>query len=343
MRKRLTVAFLCAVLAGTMLVAVPAQAINEWLCDGVPSAGFSDVSISSPHYNDINCLAYWDITTQVGTYDPFGSVSRWQMALFLTRTVPPFYQDASGAYQGFTDIGALPVSTQVAINQVKQFAITSGTTATTFSPNDVVTRWQMALFLVRFVYAFGAGIPDGSAQGFTDIGSLSAEAQTAINQAKQLGITSGTSATTYSPNAPVTREQMARKLITETFYSTPDCTPPFPADPADYVPGITVCRGEGNDFENDPFILMASYIWVGPFDTVANEQDFNASGAEMYIDGVQQNVAARIVTLNGILYRHYVLTVPGLSGTHDIEIRWFSGGTLDYTTIATITYDIPVG
>lgn len=104
---------------------------------------------------------------------------------------------------GFTDI------TSAAVDCIAYYGVTKGTTATTYSPDDSVSRWQMALFLTRLANRSGATIPDGSAQGFTDIAGYSAEIQTAINQLKQLGVTTGTTATTYSPADNVTREQMA--------------------------------------------------------------------------------------------------------------------------------------
>jgi hypothetical protein len=67
----------------------------------------------------------------------------------------------------------------------------------------------MALFLIRLAAAAGVTLPSGAAQGFTDIGGLSTEAQTAINQAKQLGIADGFTATTFSPNTDTLRWQMA--------------------------------------------------------------------------------------------------------------------------------------
>ena len=54
-----------------------------------------------------------------------------------------------GASQGFDDLGGLSAEAVTAINQIKQLGITTGTTATTFDPNGVVNRWQMALFLTR--------------------------------------------------------------------------------------------------------------------------------------------------------------------------------------------------
>ena len=104
---------------------------------------------------------------------------------------------------GFSDI------TSSDVDCIAYYGVTKGTTATTYSPNDNVTRWQMALFLTRMAGPSGITLGDGSAQGFTDISGKSAEIQTAINQLKQLGVTIGKTATTYAPDDKVTREEMA--------------------------------------------------------------------------------------------------------------------------------------
>jgi hypothetical protein len=179
----------------------------------IPSAGFTDLGgFDATTVLAINCLVHFGISqgTSATTFSPNLSVTRWQMALFLTRqAVDHGLALPSGADQGFTDIGGLDSATQTAINQLKQLGITTGTSATTFSPNLVVSRWQMALFLIRLAAAAGVTLPSGAAQGFTDIGGLSTEAQTAINQAKQLGIADGFTATTFSPNTDTLRWQMA--------------------------------------------------------------------------------------------------------------------------------------
>jgi hypothetical protein len=167
----------------------------------------------------INCLAMYGITTgtTATTYSPNGTVLRWQMALFLVRqaadhgvTVP------APVSQGYTDIGGLPQATIDAINQVTQLGISKGTTSTTFSPNEVVTRWQMALFLHRLGTA--AGITFSNTVGhndFTDIGAFSAEIQGAINALADTKpdpeghIVLGTGASLYTPNDPVFRWAMA--------------------------------------------------------------------------------------------------------------------------------------
>lgn len=180
----------------------------------IPSAGFTDISsFDALTQSAINCIAFYGITkgTSATTFDPNGTVTRWQMALFLTRqAVIHGLTLGDGSSQGFTDIGTLDTATQTAINQLKQLGITQGTSATTFDPLGLVPRWQMALFLTR-LYALVPGntLPSGASQGFTDIGTLDAATQTAINQAKQLGIADGTSATTFDPLSNTLRWHMA--------------------------------------------------------------------------------------------------------------------------------------
>jgi hypothetical protein len=116
---------------------------------------------------------------------------------------------ASTPNAGFTDIGAFSAEIQLAINCLAAFDITQGTTATTFSPNGTVLRWQMALFLVRQAADHGITIPAAANQGYTDIAGLPQATIDAINQVTQLGISKGTTSSTFSPNDVVTRWQMA--------------------------------------------------------------------------------------------------------------------------------------
>ena len=86
--------------------------------------------------------------------------------------------------------------------------ITGGTTATTFSPNTPCTRGQMATFLWR---AAGSPEPAGSGTLFSDVPENAYYAK-AVRWAYEQGITGGTTATTFSPNSPCTRGQMAAFL-----------------------------------------------------------------------------------------------------------------------------------
>ncbi len=81
--------------------------------------------------------------------------------------------------------------------------VTSGTSATTFSPDASCTRAQMVTFLWR---AAGSPEPESTVNPFTDV-SASAYYYDAVLWAVEQGITNGTSATTFGPDATVTRGQ----------------------------------------------------------------------------------------------------------------------------------------
>ncbi len=86
--------------------------------------------------------------------------------------------------------------------------VTSGTSATTFAPNDICTRAQAVTFLWR---AMGSPEPTATVNPFTDVNS-GAYYYKAVLWAVEKGITVGTSATTFSPDATVSRAQAATFL-----------------------------------------------------------------------------------------------------------------------------------
>ena len=94
---------------------------------------------------------------------------------------------------------------QANINLIAQLGITKGTSADTFSPEDSVTRGQMAAFLRR---ALGLEVP--ATDFFSDDDNSIFEGD--INAIAAAGITVGTGPDTYSPNASVTRGEMAAFL-----------------------------------------------------------------------------------------------------------------------------------
>ena len=126
--------------------------------------GFTDVSMSgnASHYANINCLAYYGITTgrTADTFAPDANVTRSQMALFLNRAADAAGIDLGDAEdQGFTDLNADDTERVDAINRLVGAGIMFGDTETSFdppsttvfAPTDHVTRWEMALFLFAFL------------------------------------------------------------------------------------------------------------------------------------------------------------------------------------------------
>lgn len=107
----------------------------------------------------------------------------------------PFHDVPAGAYY------------YTAVQWAAEQGITSGTSATTFSPDAVVTRAQTVTFLWRF-----AGSPAvTSGNSFTDVAANAYYAD-AVQWAAKEGITSGTSATTFSPDASCPRAQIVTFL-----------------------------------------------------------------------------------------------------------------------------------
>jgi hypothetical protein len=194
----------------------------------IPAGGFTDTTSL-----DVGCVKYYGITrgTTATTFSPIDFVTRWQMALFLTRMVLPAGATLpSGADQGFSDISGKSTEIRTAINQIKQLGITVGKTATTFAPDDFVTREEMALFMSRLLKASQTG-PGGNEEfvtgtsgakeiksldtdhNFADLGTVTLmETQNAIISLWNLGVTEVIAATLYQPNVNISRLNMAQMM-----------------------------------------------------------------------------------------------------------------------------------
>ena len=124
---------------------------------------FTDVE-GDPNADDIarispNGLGITTGTTPT-TYSPDGPVIRGHMALFLTRLYKEVAgDDAPTGDTEFTDIGERSPEEQTAIGQIFALDVTTGTTDTTYSPSNDVTREQMASFVARMYRALDA-LPD---------------------------------------------------------------------------------------------------------------------------------------------------------------------------------------
>lgn len=171
---------------------------------------------------------------------------------------------------GFSDVAVGNIHTE-GINCLAALEITTGTSATTFSPSQAVSRWQMAVFLIRTAQALGIAVPAPVPQGFTDLSGMALSTIDAINQLKQLGITSGTTPTTFAPNASVSRWQMAHFLtrLFATAGGTPAGGTPSFSDLAGLSPETIAAIGQlaslGITLGTGPGIF-------GPNDVVTREQ-----------------------------------------------------------------------
>ena len=231
------------------------------------AAGFTDTTST-----DVDCIAMYGITTGVTatTYEPTASIPRWQMALYLTRfATAAGVTLGSGADQGFTDISGESAAIQTAINQLKQLGVTNGTTATTYSPADNVTREQMAMFIERTLALTVAGPGGEGAQttygttkvshttltyNYTDIdaGGVTFEGHNAIAEIYHLGIPGHTSSiTTFGPAGEINRGEMATWLTNALAHSN--------ARPAGVWVQSARTAAAGDGFGTEPVAVHVSH------------------------------------------------------------------------------------
>jgi S-layer family protein len=114
---------------------------------------------------------------------------------------------------GFGDVVGFDVMTVQAIDCIVHYGISNGTSDLTFNPTGPVSRWQMALFLIRQAQVHGVGLPAATDHGFTDIAGYNLAIRDAINQLAQLGITRGAGMGIFSPSDSMSRWEMALFLI----------------------------------------------------------------------------------------------------------------------------------
>jgi hypothetical protein len=112
--------------------------------------------------------------------------------------------------------------------------VTAGCTATTYCPDGVTTRDQMAVFLLRAKEGAGYSPPPCTTAPFPDVPCASPFAVW-VQELVARGITAGCGGGLYCPTDPVTREQMAVFLLKTkegAAFAPPPCTTaPFPDVP----------------------------------------------------------------------------------------------------------------
>jgi hypothetical protein len=183
---------------------------------------FGDVLTAHPFFKWIEALFAAGITggcaTNPAQYCPNFAVTRAQMAVFLLRGIhgagyqPP---PATGLFNDVPVTGPNAHPLRDWIEQLAREGITSGCGPSLYCPADVVTRAQMAVFLLKSKH--GATYDPPAASGmFDDIPVSGPNANGLAEWVEQLareGITGGCGPSMYCPTGPVTRGQMAVFLV----------------------------------------------------------------------------------------------------------------------------------
>ena len=169
-------------------------------------APFTDVPTDAYYAAAVQWAVEKGVTggTTATTFSPDAACTRAQVAAFLWRANG---SPAPTAANPFTDVPD-GVYYHDAVLWAVEKGITGGTTAATFSPDAPCTRAQVVTFLHR---AASSPAPAAGAGTFTDVAD-GAYYAAAVQWAVEKGITGGTTAATFSPDAVCTRAQVVTFL-----------------------------------------------------------------------------------------------------------------------------------
>ncbi|HUQ93522.1 MAG TPA: SBBP repeat-containing protein [Bryobacteraceae bacterium] len=202
--------------AGSITVAGQRVVFQQGATSASPAIPpFSDVPSTDPFFSYIQLLRSLGITSgcTVTQYCPNDPTTRGQMAVFIVRSVlgsddfsfpsTPFFNDVPPGHPQFRHI-----------QKLRELGITAGCNTVSYCPDHLVTRSQMASFLIRGRLAISAAqtFAYPTAFSFLDV-PPSYPTYPAIQKMKELGITTGCSITSYCPEDFTTRGQMAAFLV----------------------------------------------------------------------------------------------------------------------------------
>jgi hypothetical protein len=165
------------------------------------------VSVSQPPTRP---ATHWDLTLQEAIAPPsLGQIKVWTLHVGASfPDVPP-----SHPFYRF-------------VETLLHVGVTSGCTATTYCPDGVTTREQMAVFLLRAKEGGAFAPPPCTTAPFPDVPCASPFAAW-VQELVARGITSGCGGGLYCPTSSVTREQMAVFLLKTSEgagFTPPACT-----------------------------------------------------------------------------------------------------------------------
>jgi hypothetical protein len=185
--------------------------------DFIPTEGdvttFADTPPSNPFYDFVETIASNEISGGCGggNYCPSIGVTRAQMAVFLLKSkYGSAYLPPAATGQVFSDVPAGSFAAAW-IEQLAEEGITTGCGGGRYCPNGIVTRAQMAVFLLRGEH--GSGFSPPPATGIFGDLVLTDPFTPWIVALSLEGVTAGCGSGNYCPNNPNTRGQMAVFLV----------------------------------------------------------------------------------------------------------------------------------
>lgn len=183
----------------------------KWTETPVSSLPFGDVKSADWFYNDVKYVYEKGMMagTAADVFAPNATTTRAMIVTILYRL------EGSPAVTGtsaFVDVPAGQWYTD-AVNWAAANQIVKGTSATTFAPNDSITREQMAAILYRYAQYKGYDVTKkADLSGYSDNSQVSAYAKDALAWANAAKLINGVTNTTLAPQGNATRAQVSAIL-----------------------------------------------------------------------------------------------------------------------------------
>lgn len=183
----------------------------KWTEAPVSGLPFKDVKTADWFYNDVKYVYEKGMMagTAADVFAPNATTTRAMIVTILYRL------EGSPAVTGtsaFVDVPAGQWYTD-AVNWAAANQIVKGTSATTFAPNDSITREQMAAILYRYAQYKGYDVTKkADLSGYSDNSQVSAYAKDALAWANAAKLINGVTNTTLAPQGNATRAQVSAIL-----------------------------------------------------------------------------------------------------------------------------------
>lgn len=178
-----------------------------------PDMPFIDVNPNSWYYSAIEFVYNKGIMNGVtaSSFNPDGTITRGMIVTMLWRMAG----EPSAVAAGFADVAADSYYAK-AIAWAANNGIIEGYSASSFGPNDAITREQLATVLYRYAKYLGYTTTGSSLSGYYDASRVSSWAKDAMGWAVKNGVVTGVSSTWLNPNGTASRAEAAQMFM--NFY-----------------------------------------------------------------------------------------------------------------------------
>ncbi len=231
----------------------------------------------------------------------------------------------------FTDVDVENDALYDAVELLSTLGVAKGTSETTFSPDELVTRQQMAAFIYRLMKA-GKSVEGGANNsGFTDLADSTFFYM--VSWAAQQQIIKGTSATTFNPTGNITLQDAYVMLVRALGYEKDEALP-YPFGYIDVAEDIGLDEDLPSSVNYDSAltrgnvaIILANAFYADMNEVTTDYKLIGTGNAATYVPyDVPETICHKIFGVEEETFvvtatEHYALgTTPLYNDTADIDV-----------------------